>query len=316
LFISPSAEVGSIGALAIHLDHSGQLAQDGVKATIIRSPAAKAEFNAFEPLAPEALAYEQAAIEKIHDQFVKTVARYRGVPVSTVLLNFGRGRLVDADHAVAHKMVDGMMTFAQVAGQMLDDLASPGGPSRLMMHPEERAQRDRQHDREARARQQAREIEMKAMRPGILRQISGYAILFDSPGWTGSTWEIVSPTAFDHVLESSAEVTFTRSHNYHSPLAKRSEFGVQLEKTERGIFATIDVPDTAEGRFLMRRINDREATGWSFSTREATDIYRFVEIGRRRFRLLERGDLHEVCVCLSPDQPTYRDTSSVLVGVA
>jgi signal peptide peptidase SppA len=69
---------GSIGAVMLHADYSAALEQDGIKVTIIKAGANKADGNPYEAL-PAALRDRwQAQLEAVRDQFAGTVGKGRG----------------------------------------------------------------------------------------------------------------------------------------------------------------------------------------------------------------------------------------------
>lgn len=120
LIVTPSGEVGSIGVIAVHEDHSEALAKDGVKLTFVTAGKNKAEGNAAEPLSEEARAHLQSQIDAYYSTFVKTVARGRGVSRATVESDFGQGRMFTAQEAKRLGMVDRVATLdetvARIAG--------------------------------------------------------------------------------------------------------------------------------------------------------------------------------------------------------
>lgn len=77
VFIPQHGTAGSIGAVAIHQDNSGRLAQMGVKVTVIAAGARKAIGNPFEPLAAEDADQWRAGLEKVRSNFARTIAGYR-----------------------------------------------------------------------------------------------------------------------------------------------------------------------------------------------------------------------------------------------
>ena len=77
LVVTPSAEVGSIGIVHIHEDHSEQAAKAGVRFTVIAKGERKAEGSPFEPLSEEARADIEKRAGAYYDQFVGAVARGR-----------------------------------------------------------------------------------------------------------------------------------------------------------------------------------------------------------------------------------------------
>lgn len=124
----PSADVGSIGVFMMHADCSGLMEQVGVKPTFIFAGEHKIEGNPYEPLADEARANWQEEVDTIYSEFLKAVARGRGVSVDEVREKFGKGRtlmapaakkvgmidaIAPADHAFAHLGVTGRSTNAR-----------------------------------------------------------------------------------------------------------------------------------------------------------------------------------------------------------
>jgi signal peptide peptidase SppA len=111
---APSALVGSIGVYMAHTDFSEMDAKAGVKTTLISAGKYKTEGNEFEPLSDGARAAAQAIVDSFYEQFVKAVARGRGVGAAAVRNGFGEGRVVTAKQAVELGMVDRVATFDQV----------------------------------------------------------------------------------------------------------------------------------------------------------------------------------------------------------
>lgn len=126
-YMSPSAEVGSIGVWSAHYDWSKALEQDGVKPTLISAGKFKVEGNPFEPLSDEARAFMQSRINDYYGMFTRAVAKGRKVGVDVVRGGMGQGRSYGADQARAENMVDGVMTFEQVLAQMQRNIKKTGG---------------------------------------------------------------------------------------------------------------------------------------------------------------------------------------------
>lgn len=78
IVVSPTSVVGSIGVVLTHFDRSGELEQQGVKATLIYAGAHKVDGNPFGPLSDAVQADLQNEVMKFYDQFVGLVARGRG----------------------------------------------------------------------------------------------------------------------------------------------------------------------------------------------------------------------------------------------
>jgi len=75
VFTPRTGEVGSVGVITLHADYSKALDKDGVKVTVLRAGAHKAEGSPYEPLKPEVAARIQETIEDMRSIFIDTVAR-------------------------------------------------------------------------------------------------------------------------------------------------------------------------------------------------------------------------------------------------
>jgi signal peptide peptidase SppA len=84
LVVTPSGLVGSIGVYMAHTDTSEKDAKDGVKTTVISAGKYKAEGAAGKPLGEDGIAYAQSVVDSFYEQFVKAVARGRGVSAAAV----------------------------------------------------------------------------------------------------------------------------------------------------------------------------------------------------------------------------------------
>ena len=118
LVVTPSGEVGSIGVYTIHFDWSGHLEQQGVKATIIKAGPNKAEGNPYEALGEDAADHIQMIVDDYYNQFLRAVARNRGVSVKKVRDDFGGGRTYTAKRALERGMVDRIATMDTIIGEL------------------------------------------------------------------------------------------------------------------------------------------------------------------------------------------------------
>ncbi|MHC2066553.1 S49 family peptidase [Bremerella sp. T1] len=116
-YVTPSGDGGSIGTYTMHVDESEMLKKMGIKIKIIKAGKFKAEGNSFQPLTPESEKYIQSQINELNSDFVRTVARNRGVSVSYVEENFGQGRTMVARQAVAAGLFDGIRTLPNLIAQ-------------------------------------------------------------------------------------------------------------------------------------------------------------------------------------------------------
>jgi signal peptide peptidase SppA len=107
----PSGTAGSIGVFTVHQDLSEALAKEGIKIDVIKAGKYKVEGNPFEPLSEEGRAFIQARVDEAYGQFVKDVARGRGVNVSDVKGGYGEGRALSAKDALKAGLIDRIATF-------------------------------------------------------------------------------------------------------------------------------------------------------------------------------------------------------------
>lgn len=116
--VIPSGQVGSIGVFSAHEDVSAALEAEGVKVTLIHAGKFKTEGNPFEPLSDEAREHIQSRVDATFATFLGAVAAGRGTTADVVKKDFGQGRLVDAQQALAAGMVDHVETLEQAINRM------------------------------------------------------------------------------------------------------------------------------------------------------------------------------------------------------
>jgi len=116
---SPSAMVGSVGVVVVHMDESKMLEAIGIKPTFITAGKYKAEGDPAQPLSEAARDRLQEMVDQYYSAFVGGVARGRGVPVAEVRTNYGQGRLLTAREALSAGMVDRIATMDETLGRVL-----------------------------------------------------------------------------------------------------------------------------------------------------------------------------------------------------
>lgn len=84
LYVTRTAEVGSVGVVAIHVDESAADAMAGLKWTLIHAGAKKIDGNPHEPLSVPAHADLQTDVDALHTDLVTLVARNRGIAPDAV----------------------------------------------------------------------------------------------------------------------------------------------------------------------------------------------------------------------------------------
>jgi signal peptide peptidase SppA len=116
---TPSAHVGSIGVFTVHDDESAANEKAGYKPTYIYAGDHKVEMNSDEPLSDEARAFVQSQINARYTEFIKAIARGRGVSASVVKNDFGQGRTLFAKDALAAKMIDRIGTLDDTIARLM-----------------------------------------------------------------------------------------------------------------------------------------------------------------------------------------------------
>jgi signal peptide peptidase SppA len=115
---TPSGVVGSIGVVVVHVDQSGLNEQVGLAYTYVTYGAYKAEGHGDAPLADEARQRLQDYVDVYGEQFVKAVARNRGVTPQTVRQTYGQGRYYQAPEALDRKMIDRVGTLEETIARL------------------------------------------------------------------------------------------------------------------------------------------------------------------------------------------------------
>lgn len=129
-YVTPGGLVGSIGVYAVHQDISQHAENEGVKVTLISAGKHKTRGNPYGPLSEEDVGYIQSLVDDSYNQFIRDVARGRGVPEATVRTGYGEGDVVTARKARQLRMVDGIKTLEETitaAARARPRKAAPAG---------------------------------------------------------------------------------------------------------------------------------------------------------------------------------------------
>lgn len=121
LFLTRTAEVGSIGVRMAHADFSKYDEKMGIVYTSITAGARKNDFNPHYPLSDEALQAGQDAVNQIYDIFVATVAKNRSMKESAVRATEAGVYMGQA--AVEAGLADAVSTKESVLEQFAEFLA-------------------------------------------------------------------------------------------------------------------------------------------------------------------------------------------------
>lgn len=84
IIATPSATLGSIGVVWMHLDRSAQLDKSGLKPTLLTAGAYKADGHPFASLPDDARLRIQSQIDAVYSLFIKAVATHRGMSTENV----------------------------------------------------------------------------------------------------------------------------------------------------------------------------------------------------------------------------------------
>ena len=131
--ITPSGSAGSIGAYKVHEETSKLDETIGISRRYIVDAGSeyKVEGNPDEPMDAESVAYHQADVDRVGDEFRAAVAKFRGVPLAKVKADFGRGRMLDAKAAVEAGMADRIATFSATIEKYSGNPPRPKSRSRV-----------------------------------------------------------------------------------------------------------------------------------------------------------------------------------------
>lgn len=112
VYVTPSGEVGSIGVFGTHVDTTK--ADEAAGKVVTHISAGKFKTEGAGPLTAEARDFLQSRVDAYYTQFVRAVAKGRGVSAETVREGYGQGRTLGADAALSAGMVDGVATISEV----------------------------------------------------------------------------------------------------------------------------------------------------------------------------------------------------------
>jgi len=140
LYVTRTAEVGSIGVVAIHVDESIADAMAGLKWTLVHAGDRKIDGNAHEPLSDAAFSAIKADVDALHADLVYVVARNRNMSPDAVRAT--EAAIYRGQRAVEAGLADKLGTVDLA----LADLARALDPPRLITGASHRA-RSRQPSR-------------------------------------------------------------------------------------------------------------------------------------------------------------------------
>lgn len=117
VFVTTTAEVGSIGVVACHLDQSQADAIEGMRYTYLFAGEHKVDGNPHQPLSDDVKSLLQADIDALYGQFVQLVASLRGMSEQAVIDT--QAKVYRGVDAVAIGLADDIKTKDQVLDLLL-----------------------------------------------------------------------------------------------------------------------------------------------------------------------------------------------------
>lgn len=127
IVVSPTSIVGSIGVVLTHFDRSGELANKGIKPTLIYAGRHKVDGNPFGPLSDAVMADLQIEVAKFYDQFVGLVAQGRGDRLTETDARATEARTFLGQEAIDKGLADRMASFDAVLASLQSETKAPAG---------------------------------------------------------------------------------------------------------------------------------------------------------------------------------------------
>ena len=127
LWLTRTAEVGSIGVVAVHIDESVADAKAGLNYTFLHAGAHKIDGHPHAPLPAPVAADIQADIDQLHDQFIALVAGFRRL--TSEVIRATEARVYRGEAALQARLADQIGTRAEAITALQRQLAMSAGRS-------------------------------------------------------------------------------------------------------------------------------------------------------------------------------------------
>jgi len=138
------------------------------------------------------------------------------------------------------------------------------------------------------------------------KRLEGYAAVFDSPSEPIGYTERIAPGAFTRSLAAGDEVLALVEHDPGRVLGRLSAGTLEIKQDKRGLWVSIDIPNTTDGndvRELVRR-GDLNSMSFAFVPHEDGSEWETDQRGGRN-RLITSARLYDVSVV---SVPAYSET--------
>lgn len=127
VYATQTAQVGSIGVVAMHVDQSERNKQEGIKPTFIHAGDMKVAGNPHEPLEGESLSYLQESVQDSYEMFVEAVAEARGLDPQAI--RDTQARVYKGRKAKSLGLVDGVRKIETVKKELAELSQNPASVS-------------------------------------------------------------------------------------------------------------------------------------------------------------------------------------------
>lgn len=128
LWLTRTAEVGSIGVVAVHVDESAADAQAGLAYTFIHAGANKVDGHGHAPLTAQVSSAIQADIDSLFDHFVTLVAEHRRLAPATIRAT--EARVYRGESAIAAGLADQIGSLREAMAALERVIAAPNRSTR------------------------------------------------------------------------------------------------------------------------------------------------------------------------------------------
>ncbi len=114
-----SLEIGSLGVQAVAVSYAEMFEKAGIDINVFRAAISpdKNLGHPYEPMSDEAKSYIQSRVDKFGERFVASVASGRKKSPEYVMENFGKGRMLDADEALAVGLIDDTTSWSALLAE-------------------------------------------------------------------------------------------------------------------------------------------------------------------------------------------------------
>lgn len=127
IYAVPATITGSIGVIMEHMIIEDLFKKIGLQSNTIKSGAFKDAGSPFRKMKDEEKAYFQGILDSIHEQFIKTVADERKIPIDTAK-KLADGRVFTGTQAKDLKLIDQIGTFYDTVDDLKKALDIKGKP--------------------------------------------------------------------------------------------------------------------------------------------------------------------------------------------